>query len=238
MEVVRNAGGEGRPYRSHLHPACLSCKKRKSRCRIRDSSDKCIMCQVHDTECNFPEAESRRRSAFSPRKLSSRRKQARLSQSRQSLEDRNTQSTLATGLDDPRAHRASNNDRTEPIYSNGNKQQELSNLMGIVSETGDDSSHIVSPAIADDNDILESYLSTLPDARRRCIIQANPGSNRPLRPVLFNNVPKQPLGVTANQSLAAMKCEIIEKYLEPYVQEVVDLWVLSLSYFPLCTNNK
>jgi hypothetical protein len=35
--------------------------------------------------------------------------------------------------------------------------------MGIVSETGDDSSHIVSPAIADDNDVLESYLSALPD---------------------------------------------------------------------------
>jgi hypothetical protein len=107
--------------------------------------------------------------------------------------------------------------------------------MGIVSETGDDTSHIVSPAFADDNDVLESYLSTLPEIRRRCIIHTNPSSNRPLRPVLFNTVPRRPLGVTANQSPAAMKCEIIEKYLEPYVQDVVDLWVLYFFYFLLIT---
>lgn len=238
MEVVHSAGCEGRPYRSHLHPACLSCKKRKSRCKTRDASEKCIMCQVHDTQCKFPEADSGRTAAFSSRRVSSRRKQARPSRSGHSLEHRNTQSPLAPVLDAPRAHRASNNDRTDALSSSGNKQQELSNLMGIVSETGDNSSHIVSPAIADDNDVLESYLSTFPDTRRRCIIQTNPSSNRPLRPVLFNTVPRRPLGVTANQSLAAMKCEIIEKYLEPYVQEVVDMWVLYISHFPLSTNNE
>jgi hypothetical protein len=120
----------------------------------------------------------------------------------------------------------SSNNPQEAFYSNGSNQQELSNMMGIVSETGDDSTHIVSPAIADDSDILESYLSTLPDTRTRYIIQMNPSSNRRIRPVLFNTVPRRPLGVTANQSLAAMKCEIIEKYLEPYIQDVVDLWVL------------
>ncbi|QKX59406.1 uncharacterized protein TRUGW13939_06540 [Talaromyces rugulosus] len=45
-----------------------------------------------------------------------------------------------------------------------------------------------------------------------------------MRPVLFNTVPRRPLGLFSNQSLPAMKCEIIEKYLEPNLDEVVDLF--------------
>ncbi|RAQ71810.1 Zn(II)2Cys6 transcription factor [Aspergillus flavus] len=98
------------------------------------------------------------------------------------------------------------------------------NLVGIVTEVSDNSSHIVSPVVAEDNDVLESYLSTVPDARRRSIIRTDPNSRRPVRPVLFNTVPRRPLGVSATQSLPATKCEFIEKYLEPEVDVIVDLF--------------
>lgn len=95
--------------------------------------------------------------------------------------------------------------------------------MGIVAETGDDSSHIVSPAVANDNDVLESYLSTIPGARRRCLIRPSFDSGRAIKPVLFNTVSRRPLGMSTNRTLAATKCEYIEKYLEPGVGDVVDL---------------
>lgn len=95
--------------------------------------------------------------------------------------------------------------------------------MGIVAETGDDSSHIVSPAVADDNDILESYLSAVPAPQKRGLVRTGSASNRPLRQVRFNLVPRKPLGVTVNQSLAASKCEVIEKYMDPDIDEFVDL---------------
>ena len=43
-----------RPYRSHLKPACIPCKKRKSRCQNDNSSTACLMCRNHRTECIFP----------------------------------------------------------------------------------------------------------------------------------------------------------------------------------------
>ena len=116
---------------------------------------------------------------------------------------------------------------------NGDGEDLSSNLMGILAEAGD-SSHIVGPAIVDDSDELESYLSTIPDASSRRMVRIIPSSNhpgRPVRPVLFNTIQRRPLGVTINQSLAAQKCDIIEKLVEPWVKDVVDLWVSAL--FPL-----
>jgi hypothetical protein len=95
--------------------------------------------------------------------------------------------------------------------------------MGIVAEAEDDSSHIVSPAVADDNDILESYLSAIPSSRKRYLIRTSASSDGHLRPVRFNLVPRRPLGVVANQSLAAAKCEIIEKYMGPDLDEYLNL---------------
>lgn len=101
----------------------------------------------------------------------------------------------------------------------------LPNLMGIVTETGDDSTHVISPAVADDNEILESYISATPRARKRCLVRpsATASSARPMRPVRFNIVPRRPLGVTANRTLAESKCEIIEKLMDPFVDDYINL---------------
>ena len=228
---------EGRPYRSHLHPACFPCKKRKSRCKTKSPAETCIMCQAHGTECIFPTPDDHsQRPRILPPKSPAHSRPA-VSQPRH--DQRHTPypipHTPTFRPADPNTCR-SESDRQisipaggppeiQPTPQNGTRAEGLPDLIGIVEETCDDSSHIVSPAVADDNDILESYLSTVPPARRRCLIPTNPASNRPLRPVRFNFVPRRPLGVTANQSLASSKCEVIEKYMDPDIGEFINLCV-------------
>lgn len=242
METRKNdlddARGEGRPYRSHLHPACFSCRKRKSRCKTRNNSAICIMCLAHGTECIFPRPGDpiRRIFANSSRKspAGAKRRLAHGSQSGlqttqypsphamnqlagpAAAQDESISMTRSpTPVDDhPRSLRPSNEE---------NGAEGLPNLASIVTEAGDDSSHIVSPTVADDNDILESYLSAVPATQRRYLTPTSQASNRPLRPVRFNVVPRRPLGVTAHQSLAASKCEVIEKYLDPDIDEFLNL---------------
>lgn len=212
----------GRPYRSHTQPACLPCRKRKSACRTRDASATCILCLVHGTHCIFPQADSRsqRRHTASPRRLAPKERRARVVQHR---EDRNSrllppsQVVLPSPTD---AGPPSTGPDTADARTK-NADDGLPSFMG-VADTGDDGSHIVSPAIADDTEVLESYLSTVPDARKRCF-RTSSSSSRPVRPVLFSTIPRRPLGVYSNQSLPAMKLEVIEKYLEPVTRDVVDL---------------
>ncbi|OOF90592.1 hypothetical protein ASPCADRAFT_178813 [Aspergillus carbonarius ITEM 5010] len=203
----------GRPYRSHTQPACLPCRKRKSACRTRDASATCILCLVHGTHCIFPQADSRsqRRHTASPRRLAPKERRARVV-----LPSPTDAGPPSTGPDTADA-------RTK------NADDGLPSFMG-VADTGDDGSHIVSPAIADDTEVLESYLSTVPDARKRCF-RTSSSSSRPVRPVLFSTIPRRPLGVYSNQSLPAMKLEVIEKYLEPVTRDVVDLF---FQYANLC----
>lgn len=233
-----DARGEGRPYRSHLHPACFSCRKRKSRCKTRTNLAICIMCQAHGTECIFPHPDHfhSRTIAGSLRKPPANARHRVASGRRTDLQTRRYPSSHATNqlpgpvaaqdesvsmtkshtlLDDhPQSSRPSNEE---------NGAEDLPNLASIVTEAGDDSSHIVSPAVADDNDILESYLSAVPAAQRKYLTPNSQASNRPLRPVRFNVVSRRPFGVTAHQSLAASKCEIIEKYLDPDTDEFLNL---------------
>ncbi|KAI0544361.1 fungal-specific transcription factor domain-containing protein [Xylaria curta] len=44
-----------RVYRSHSQPACLPCRKRKSRCKLDSTeSTTCLLCKLHGNECVFP----------------------------------------------------------------------------------------------------------------------------------------------------------------------------------------
>jgi hypothetical protein len=222
-------GGEVRPYRSHLCPACLLCRKRKSRCRTRDSSGICMMCQAHGTNCIYPQPDDsfQRRSIASPRKLAAKSRQAPRSAAPPCRNPSNTGSHPSPQTIPPLANPDSTPRDIDqrlarrlpasleassypPNNEDYNREETLPNLVGLVAEVGDNSSHIVSPAVAEDNEILETYLSTIPDARRRYIVRTNPNSSRPVRPVLFNTVPRRPLGVSANQSLQAMALPIAE----------------------------
>jgi hypothetical protein len=101
-------------------------------------------------------------------------------------------------------------------------------MSAMLAESGDSTTHIISPAIVDDNDELDSYLSSNPAVGLRRITRtSSTGTNMdpPSRRVLFNTVLRKPLGTNASQSIAAGKLEIIEKLLEPHVTDMIDLYV-------------
>lgn len=246
---ISGGGGVGRPYRSHLYPACLSCKRRKSRCRTRDSSGICLMCQVHGTNCVFPQQDHQGPTVSSPRRLVAKPRQTNGSPSQSepvlvtpgpginrqissshshSCSHSHFQShspTVIVDTESPRSSARGSNPQI-PYTQILGTEDTPSNLRSIVAETGDNSSHIIGPAVVDDSEFLESYLSTIPDARRTSLIRTSVSSNRPIRPVLFNTVSRRPLGVSSNQSVPAAKCEIIEKYLETSLDDVVNLLVM------------
>ncbi|KAF9894550.1 hypothetical protein FE257_006435 [Aspergillus nanangensis] len=248
MEAENMAPNDGRPYRSHLHPACFACRKRKSRCKTKTPAvEVCMMCQAHGTECNFPRPDDPpQQRTNSPRKLAPNTRSSRFSQNRygalhrpypsprvqpQATDTAGNTSSRTGQLDLPRIVHP---EETPSASENGTTSEGLPHLMGIVTEAEDDNSHIVSPAVAGDNDILESYLSAIPTARKRYLIRTSSTSNGHLRPVRFNLVPRRPLGVTVNQSLAASKCEVIEKYMDPDIDEYLNLFFLKANpCFPL-----
>jgi hypothetical protein len=214
---------EGRPYRSHLQPACLSCRKRKSRCKTSDLSSKCLMCQAHATPCVFPRNEG---------KLRSKNRRSPVNAAPQRMRTSEFTSTNHEPLGLPAAWNGSHQegsaaDLAKRPYSNpAHRAESTSDLMGLLGEAAEDSSHIVSPAVADDNEVLQSYLSTFPDSRSRLLsrkIQNSTSHLGPLRRVMFDTIPKRPLGVLASQPVASQKLEIIEKFLEPYCADVINL---------------
>ncbi|KAL2818649.1 fungal-specific transcription factor domain-containing protein [Aspergillus granulosus] len=220
MQSDSNPQHEGRPYRSHLRPACFSCRKRKSRCKTGSAGEVCAMCQAYGTECIFPRPDDPPQPRSSPRRLAPNSRSSRFSQSRQELMHRPypTPQTYSPSADTA----TSRNGQLNP--QSCAPEGEIPRLMGIVAEAEDDSSHIVSPAVADDNDILESYLSAIPSAQKRYLIRTSSSSDGHLRPVRFNLVPRRPLGVVANQSLAAARCETIEKYMGLDLDEYLNLY--------------
>jgi hypothetical protein len=105
---------------------------------------------------------------------------------------------------------------------------EEASMSAMLAESGDSSTHIISPAIVDDNEVLDSYLSSNPAVGIRRITRTSSTSSNmgpPSRRVLFNTVLKKPLGIHARQTLAASKLEVIEKLLEPHVPDLIDLHV-------------
>lgn len=101
-------------------------------------------------------------------------------------------------------------------------------MSAMLAESGDSSTHIISPAIVDDNEELDSYLSSNPAVGIRRITRTSSTSSNmgpPSRRVLFNTVLKKPLGIHARQTLAASKLEVIEKLLEPHAMDLIDLHV-------------
>ncbi|GKZ24237.1 hypothetical protein AbraCBS73388_011041 [Aspergillus brasiliensis] len=219
----RKSSSSERPYRSHTHPACLPCRKRKSRCRTKDASATCMMCLAHATECIFPSADipTQRKRAVNTRRIAPKTA---------SNERSSTSQVVSPPPPDP-ARRTSRCEDRSPLTSQhhpapvtAHPDGKIASLMDVVGDTGDDSSHIVSPVVADDSSILEGYLFAAPDDRRPCLMHTNSKPSRLMRQVLFNTIPRRPLGVYSGQSLPSVKCELIEKYLEPMTKDVVGLF--------------
>jgi hypothetical protein len=83
--------------------------------------------------------------------------------------------------------------------------------------------HIVGPAMTKDSQVLSDYLSAIPGAVTRGTRMVVPLPASRTTPVLFHKVMKRPVGVPANRSPSAEKLEIIEKLLEPYAEDVINV---------------
>lgn len=227
--MQQHAQAAERPYRSHLRPACVACRRRKSRCQTEANSDACVTCRAHRTECFFPASP---RSRASPDKSRRGRPQPRTAARTAPQPAANTPEpeprarlTAASGsfrLD----HRAASPDdgvssTSRPPRQAVGVQDEESPLALGSSDDHHVNLHIVGPAVTNDSQVLSDYLSGIPEAMRgTCMVI--PESAGRSRPVLFTMVQKRPLGVTVNRSPSAEKLEVIEKLLEPCTAAVID----------------
>ncbi|GKT56038.1 C6 transcription factor [Colletotrichum tofieldiae] len=228
-----------RPYRSHLRPACLACRKRKSRCNVDRNGGTCLTCRAHGTSCEFPPTPA----GASPRPKSAwRNAQARKSRDMghrpssppqtQSLASElqfNSQTThlplVDAGLAARRKSRSSDG-QFPPGSPHDTRYPEP------IGGGGEDEAHIVGPADIEDTQVLSTYLSNDSSVLNRSIRtrisgtspRQDHGGSSTRKPVVFTTVRKQPLGVPDDRNPAFLKCQIIEKLLEPMLPDVVELF--------------
>lgn len=224
QEQQQQTGQAERPYRSHLRPACVPCRRRKSRCQTEADSDSCLTCRAHRTECFFP-GES-----VPPRATHPGRGQRRRSQLPTASHDAaaaRTQSHSATTRTAPVSTAPAAAVSSVPPSQHGgpvsvfNSGEEESPLTLGARDDQQLNLHIVGPAVTNDSQVLSDYLSGIPGATRstRMIIPEPASSSRS---VLFTMVQKRPVGLPVNRSPSAEKLAIIEKILEPHIPDLID----------------
>ena len=100
-------------------------------------------------------------------------------------------------------------------------------MIDIIAESEEGSSHVVSPAIADDDRVFQEYLFSSPSyGQSRRMVRFHLDLNnlsQHTRPILFNTVPKRGKRESESRSLAASYCEVIEKLVEPHQNNLIDL---------------
>lgn len=214
-------GTAERPYRSHLRPACIPCRRRKSRCQTETNASTCLMCKLHKSDCNFPDLPQ-----ASPIRPATRCQSIR--QSNRNGRGSPAEQTRATTT-------RSSNRRTNTGTTGANSLQRVNSVpyplflqvpeeppLGLSSAEDDNLNlHIVGPAATDDSRVLTDYLAGIPGAPRSSQLAVPVSSDRS-KPVFFTTVQKRPLGFATHQSPAAEKLEIIEKLLEPSLDDIIE----------------
>lgn len=216
---------KGRETKFPGQAACSPCRRRKSRCKFESDSQACLMCRAHETDC-VPVAPPRSR----PRPVSTRRARAKAAPPRtrppvgpapEALAGLGTDATSAETLtENIGGHNLSGPPPATPLCLDSGPTR--SRQPAPLDEAEDDSPHIMGPAIADDENFLEGYLSTTQAGHsERLIIAVFPGTSS--SPVVFTRVKKRPLGISRDISPSKAKLQMIEKLIEPHQQDVVDM---------------
>ncbi|KAI0853047.1 fungal-specific transcription factor domain-containing protein [Daldinia vernicosa] len=237
---MQSRSPQERPYRSHLRPACLPCRKRKSRCKIEAHSASCLMCQVHGTECSFPiKTQASPIKGYTRPQRTHVRRDTVQPQSISDVTDYGDGVNEHSAIIDNEANVAVNAawDRTEipgtnpVIYNYRHDTQPQSTVLSI--EETEDENHIISPAMTGDSQVLVDYLSTT--AGDGCGIHQVRSRRTDLsRQVFFTAVRKRPLGFTMNANPSHSKCQVVEKLLEPWTQQLINLYFQKANIcFPL-----
>lgn len=243
MDTSQSVERKDRPYRSHLQPACLSCRRRKSRCRLDEGAAVCYMCHVHGSECVFPEA---------TKSSTPRRKRARITKTSElqgqiTMEDSGHTPAIGEGIGmtpvpGPPSdfsqrvqasafwdHGLQQQQQHHAIYSSGYVPTDapVPEPVSNQAEDAEQSAHIVGPATTNDAQVLGGYMSGLPQGSTGSSPTwsfPNTMSFRDVRkPVVFAPIRKQPEGMKLTQTQGMYQCQVIEKLVDPYGQDLIDL---------------
>lgn len=106
----------------------------------------------------------------------------------------------------------------------------------MIAEADKGSSHVVSPAIADDDLVFQTYLSNSAAGgqSRRMVRCSRAGGGGGLRPILFNITPRRGDREAESRALAATHCAHIETLIAPYREELIDVYVESIVLLSIC----
>ncbi|KAJ5633304.1 transcriptional regulator family: Fungal Specific TF [Penicillium lividum] len=202
-------------YRSQARPACVSCRRRKSRCTIEAQTSICLMCRAHGTECSFP--------AQKRRKISHR--------SQKGAAGIGPTATLGTqSKPDVLPFQPASLSCTPYLTGNAVSlnddwvQDQPSQATPLSLEADDNNPHILGPAAMGDDSIIADYLSSIAGNGGVCEIRpVEPGSSS--CPISFTKVQKRPLGMMVNFNPALQKLQVIEKLIEPWSLYLVDMYL-------------
>ncbi|KAK2012003.1 fungal-specific transcription factor domain-containing protein [Colletotrichum eremochloae] len=239
-----------RPYRSHLRPACLQCRRRKSRCQQQEgiNSPTCQMCHVYGTECEFPPSpRSAGRAPLNPGKVqkSYRTPQPSTPYRRElpaPAKVQAPQSGIGTSSSSPSTSTASSSGPKVVVDPHNTHL-----MLALDSPEDEDNSHIIGPAVTNDTQVLADYLSSEPSIHERMIrvVKPRPGvqmgqtprstiAGGTRKPVIFTAVRKRPYGLSPRQTAPLQKYQLVEKMLEPWISSLIDLYFQKVNIcFPL-----
>lgn len=236
-----NNSNEGRPYRSHLQPACIPCRARKSRCKTQTGLSSCVMCQAHGTECTFPPVlDKPRRPRGQPRRNTAPRGARSATQSQgptthvgilPSISPRPLHDPYFNYPTTPEEQYAPGNDAysddsTPASPAIGQANHPILPLADFVAKAEQGSSTVLSPAIADDDRVFQDYLSNSGYGEGQRMVRFYLNSSNPstsARPIVFNTIPRRGTREEFSRSNSASRCKIIENLVAPHQNDLVDL---------------
>jgi hypothetical protein len=199
------------------------------------------MCDVHGTQCLWPSAASSGThdgSAYAPPRKRARRETEAVTEADAMATAVNAGYRTDTNNVEHTTGQLASTRRMMPEPGSTcvpNNPHHIVQDPGTLSDEEEHNAHVIGPVMANDTEILETYLSTVSEHSRRRRVQT--ASSRQARPVMFTTMPKKPLGTRQHQSLASCKCELIEKLLEPFSQDVIERQVRTcrtLTVFARC----
>jgi hypothetical protein len=183
------------------------------------------MCRVHGTDCAFPEeAEQSVSSNSSPVGLRASKKEAARRRLAPILPAITSSPSVADDrISPPVTTKASSSATINPWAELRNEEERDYQPTPLsIGDTEQENTHIVGPANTADSQVLADYLSIInTDNGGMRMVRPVPASRS--KPVLFSTVQKRPIGVEANTSQAREKLHIIEQFLAPYAEQLIDL---------------
>ncbi|KAI1394427.1 fungal-specific transcription factor domain-containing protein [Hypoxylon trugodes] len=235
---MESMGQLGRPYRSHLRPACLPCRKRKSRCNVEAHSTSCLMCRTHGTQCAFPSNQHQTTGPVARRSI--RRHTTPRSISRQPvrvISDGTSAGDIRTAIiNDNGPVTNAVQDSSTALQTNlffDDREDHPGSTPLSIEDTENENPHVISPAITSDSQVLMDCLSTL-NSEGCGIRLIRPKRTTGNRSVLFTAVEKRPVGLAIGPNPSYTKCQIIEKLLEPWGERLINAYFKKgNSCFPL-----